>query len=185
MPEDPLEAVFSYVERAYVRYQAGEMLTRCLELGDAAPMQNLVEELVLAGPESLDTLREVLVEVSSRKTQIQDDLSQIYSDLDKKLQEYGIRLAEGTSPQSLVQISQEKLLALIYSDVTFEAGWEKKPITLLNNAQDMMKSLVDYVHLLDDVELFLQDWIWSLMYQSAHQDHSGILVSPAKTKRLL
>jgi hypothetical protein len=51
MQKDPLEAVNAFVERAYVRLQAGEVLLYCLEREDAAPMRTLVEELVLAGPQ--------------------------------------------------------------------------------------------------------------------------------------
>jgi hypothetical protein len=67
MADDPIDAVYSYVERAYVRLQAGDILIRCMEEGNALPMQQMVEGLVLAGPQSLSVLREMRDGVRSPK----------------------------------------------------------------------------------------------------------------------
>ena len=56
MIEESLETVFSVVERAFVRMQAGEVLVACLEAEDLTPIQKMVEDLVLAGPRSLNAL---------------------------------------------------------------------------------------------------------------------------------
>jgi hypothetical protein len=77
MTDDPLDAVYSYVERAYIRLQAGDVLIRCLDEGNAAPIQQMVEALVLAGPRSMGVLQEVLAEAEQRKGQIMDDLHQL------------------------------------------------------------------------------------------------------------
>jgi hypothetical protein len=50
MDEDALENVFSYVERAYVRMQAGDVITQCLDEGRLTPLQSLVEMLIVVGP---------------------------------------------------------------------------------------------------------------------------------------
>ncbi len=77
MADDPLDAVYSYVERAYIRLQAGDVLIRCLDEGNAAPIQQMVETLVLAGPRSIAVLQEILAEAEQRKGQIMDDLHQL------------------------------------------------------------------------------------------------------------
>ena len=79
MSDDALTEVYAYVERAYVRLQAADVLTHCLEEGDPAPVQDLVEELVLVGTQSMSAIREILAEVASRKTQLRDDQNQIFS----------------------------------------------------------------------------------------------------------
>ena len=56
MSDDAITAVYDFVERAYIRLQAGEVLNHCLDKGDAVPLHNLVEGLVLAGPQSLSVL---------------------------------------------------------------------------------------------------------------------------------
>ena len=77
MTDDPLDAVYSYVERAYIRLQAGDILIRCLDEGNSAPIQQMVEALVLAGPHSMGVLQEILAEAEQRKGQIIDDLQQL------------------------------------------------------------------------------------------------------------
>ena len=57
---DSLENIYAYAERAYVRLQAGDVFMRCMEEASVSPMHQMVEFLVLAGPESLDVLREIL-----------------------------------------------------------------------------------------------------------------------------
>jgi hypothetical protein len=77
MADDPLDAVYSYVERAYIRLQAGDVLIRCLDEGNAVPIQQMVEGLVLAGPRSMGILQEILTEAEQHKGQIIDDLHQL------------------------------------------------------------------------------------------------------------
>jgi hypothetical protein len=48
MVDKPLESVFSYVERAYMRLQAGDVLIRCLEDNSLEPIQEMVQGLVQA-----------------------------------------------------------------------------------------------------------------------------------------
>lgn len=111
MADDPLEAVFSMVERAFIRLQAGDVLLSCLEGNDTTPVQKLVEGLVLAGPQSLNALREVRAEAASRKSELIGELA----------------ASEGSMDQITCQII-----------------------------------------LLEEVEIYIDDWMWGLMYQSAH-----------------
>lgn len=126
MPEDPLEAVFSMVERAFVRLQAGDVLGLCLEEDDTAPMQKLVEGLVLAGPQSLNALREIRAEASTRKEVLLGEIA--------------------TSKDSMSQIARQIIL-------------------------------------LEEVEIYVEDWMWGLMYQSAHQSGSDTMFTGRKIKR--
>jgi hypothetical protein len=177
MVDNPLEAVFAFVERAYVRLQAGEMLIHCLEQGNTAPMQNLVEELVLVGPTSLDTLREVQAEVSSRKDQLQDDLYQIYSSLEKNLREYGVKLAGQDSAQVLAGLSRAGFLTLLLKQDVSEEKAQAECCQLLRNAQELLEPLIENLRLMNEVELTLRDWLWGLFYQSAHLERPGTPIS--------
>jgi hypothetical protein len=110
MADDPIDAVYSYVERAYVRLQAGDILIRCMEEGNALPMQQMVEGLVLAGPQSLSVLREMRTESAHRKSQILDDLHQVYSDLENSLGTFGVVL---TGVKSAVAITELKSVRFV------------------------------------------------------------------------
>lgn len=74
MTEESLEGIYSILAQAYIRLQAEEALDLCLRSGEVDPVQEIVEKLVLAGPVSLGTLREILGEAERRRTQIDQDL---------------------------------------------------------------------------------------------------------------
>ncbi len=98
MNDHPQDSVYSFVERVYMRLQAGDILTRCLEEGCINPIQDLVEGLVLAGPKNLDSLREILDETDQRKTQVGDDLHQVFTQFSRVLMSYGVA-SEGETPE--------------------------------------------------------------------------------------
>lgn len=185
MPEDPLGAINSFAERAYVRMQAGEMLLYCLEKEDTAPMQTLVEELVLVGPQSLNTLREVLAEVNTRKSQLDDDLHQLFSDLDQKLKGFGVVLSEFHNPQSLISMNTSALLSFLGGQGITDESEVSSALQVLRNTQELMATLVRHLRLLYEIEMILRDWLWSLMYQFAQQVWVDIPASGEKSRLLL
>ncbi len=125
MADDPLDAVHAYVERAYIRLQAGDVLIRCLDDATTAPIQQMVETLILAGPSSIGVLQEILAEAEQRKGQVLDDLHQLK--------------ARASSPD------------------------------LNQDAFEMIRNLEARIRLLDEIETYLQDWVWALAYQSTRQ----------------
>jgi hypothetical protein len=125
MSDDPLDAVYSYVERAYIRLQAGDVLIRCLDEANAAPIQQMVETLILAGPGSIGVLQEILSEAGQRKAQIVDDLHQLK--------------ARAASPG------------------------------LNQDGNEMVDNLEARIQLLEEIETYLQDWVWGLAYQTTRQ----------------
>ena len=185
MPEDPLGAINSFAERAYVRMQAGEMLLYCLEKEDMAPIQTLVEELVLVGPPSLNTLREVLAEANTRKSQLQDDLHQLFSDLDQKLKGYGVILSEFHNPQSLISMNTTALIAYLQEQGVTEDRERSSALQVLQNTQELMATLVRHLRLLDEIELNLWDWLWSLVYQFSQEVWSDTPAAGGKSGLLL
>lgn len=172
MDDDPLQSVYSYVERAYVRLQAGDLLTRCLDESSPLPMQRFVEGLVLAGPQSLQALREVLVETIQRKVQVQDDIHQMFQDLDKSLKSYGIQL-ENNLLVAAVHLSSETVLAMLRERQVQDEKTQEHCLQMLKDGRDLEESLTTRIVLLGEIETYLQDWIWGLAYQTAHQIHDS------------
>lgn len=72
MYEENLEAVYSFIERAGIRLKVNEVLVECLEEGNTASFQDLIEELIVAGPESLRIVREIISEVDLMLNQMQE-----------------------------------------------------------------------------------------------------------------
>jgi len=73
--EDGLEAVISFIERAGIRLKVNEILIECLEEGNTSSFQDLVEELIVAGPDSIRVVREIISEVDLMMCQLQEKLS--------------------------------------------------------------------------------------------------------------
>lgn len=165
MAEDPIDAVYSYVERAYVRLQAGDILIRCIEEGNASPVQHMVEELVLAGPQSLAVLREMRAEAALRKSQVLDDLHQIYSDLERSLRTFGVRLTGGVNPVTIKYLRSARFLGMLEEQGVLEKDTQSTCLQMLKDTREIISSLMQHADLLEEIEIYLQDWLWGLAYQ--------------------
>jgi hypothetical protein len=170
MENDPLEAVYSFVERAYIRLQAGDLLFRCMEERDLSPLQSWVEGLVYAGPKNLDALREILAEVSERQSQSDEDIRQVIQDFRRSLKSFGVRLLGFESGVSLARLTPVRFLSMLREQGIAEEETQVACLQLLRDTRDLATSLATYARLLDEIETYLQDWLWGLMYQTAHQE---------------
>jgi hypothetical protein len=173
MEDDPLDEVYAFVERAYVRLQVGDLLLRCVEIRSSTPLQQMVEGLVMAGPRSLGVLREMLAESGQRKIQIIDDLQQVYSEFESELKRYGVQLEELKNTDSIHHLTKIRLLALLHEQGVLDEEAQVVCLQILRNSQEMMLSLLEHVHLLEEIEIYIQDWLWGLAYQSARKDLVG------------
>ena len=170
MNDDPLLAVYEYVERAYVRLQAGEVLNHCLDNGNTFPMQNLVEGLVLVGPQSLSVIREIIAEVGARKAQLSDDRNQIYHRFTKNLETQGVCLTAQFTPFSFVRLTPAIFLAFLNRQGITEEHAQIQCLRLFQDTMELLGSLGENFKLLDDIEIYLRDWLWGLIYQSSRQE---------------
>ena len=84
-----------------------------MEESSTAPIQQMAENLVLAGPRSLIALRETLAETEQRKFQVQDDLHQLLKDLDKSLKSYGVSLNGRGNIEAITGLSPVGFLAFL------------------------------------------------------------------------
>ncbi len=169
MSDDALAEVYAYVERAYVRLQAADVLTHCLENGDSEPVQNLVEELVLVGSQSLSALREILAEVTSRKKQLREDQNQIFSKLDDALKEYGARLLGSYTPLSVGHLTPVGFIALLRQQGVDDDKDQMICLQFFQDTTEFMRGIEVHLRLLDEIETYLQDWLWGVIYQSARE----------------
>lgn len=174
MSDDPLETVYSYVERAYVRLQAGDLLTRCMEDVSVQPLQQLVEGLVLSGPNSLNALREILAEAERRKAQVRDDLHQLMQQLESSLHSYGMRLHGEKDSLRYLRLTTPALRKLLSEQQITDKSIRSACIQLLRDSRDLVDTLNARMDLLAEIESYLQDWLWATAYQSAHTDSPNL-----------
>jgi hypothetical protein len=169
MVDDPIEDVYAFVERAYIRLQAGDVLIRCLEDGSSFPIQQLVEGLILAGPQSLEDLQQVLIETSTRKSQVEDDLQQVYVEMRRVLREYGVEFTSGGDYHAALMFSPLELVVLMQSQGVENHEKQSACQRIFQESHGLLKNLNNNLRLLAEIEKYLQDWVWGLTYQKARQ----------------
>lgn len=154
-----------------MRMQAGDILIRCLEDGSPTPIQQMVESLVLAGPRSLNALRETLAETEQRKSQVQDDLHQLLKDLDKSLKSYGVSLSGRGNIEAITGLSPVGFLSFLRAQEINDDKTQMACMQIVKDSRDLIETLSSRYLLLQEIEVYLQDWIWALIVQSLHQEN--------------
>ncbi len=169
MANKPSSTIYSIVEKAYFRLQAGDVLTHCIEDGSTNPIHEMIQEMVLAGPQSLDALREILGETSKRKSQVYDDLNQVTNQLSIILKGYGVQLEAEGSSQTLQTLTEKQLVELMDQQGVNETETRNSSLQVVRDSQELINTLNGKILLLENIETYLQDWLWGLTYQSIRQ----------------
>lgn len=165
MVDDPLESVYSIVERTYIRLQAGDILIRCLEEKSSEPIHEMVEGLVLAGPKSLDAMREILSEVLKRKSQLKDDINQIIHDLRNVLLGYGVKIGKVKGANALLGIRPTQFLKLIQQQNITDDQTQLACLQVLQDSRELVLNSNIHLGILEEIEFYLRDWIWGITYK--------------------
>lgn len=166
---DPIEAIYAFVERAYVRLRAEDILIRCMDEDNSAPMQRWVEGLLLAGPQSLGALREILAEVGDYKALSIKELRQISKDFEDHLENYGLEFDDGQKSAWLDKLTFHKFSIFLEEQGVRDEQTKHDCLQQLNEAHKHLNHVYTQLGLLEEIEGYLEDWLWGLVYQSAHQ----------------
>jgi hypothetical protein len=153
----------------YVRLQAGDILIRCLEEASQAPIQRLVEALIVAGPESLNVLREIKAETNQRKLQVEDDMQQVLAGWRSNLESYGLRLRGLKRARMISQMDTERFVAWLRTHGIMDEDTQKVCLQLKRDTNDLLVTLLSHYALLDGIEKYLGDWTWGVFHQLIHQ----------------
>ncbi len=179
MANKPTTSIYSIVEKAYFRLQAGDVLTHCIEDSSTNPIHEMIQEMVLAGPQSLDALREILGETNKRKSQVYDDLNQVTNQLSIILRGYGVSLETEGSSQSLQALTEKQLVELMDQQGINVEETRSSSLQVMRDSQELISTLNGKILLLENIETYLQDWLWGLTYQSIRQGGDESDQSPA------
>ena len=182
MDNNPAGSIYTMVEKAYFRLQAGDVLGRCLEDGSIEPMHEMIQEMVLAGPQSLDALREILGETNKRKSQVHDDLNQVTNHLSIILKDYGINLEKLGGNQVLQTLSENQLKGLLDEEKIIDKENRSGSMRVLKDSQELMEVLAAKISLLENIETYLLDWLWGLTYQQIRDWDLGGEVNPSRNE---
>jgi hypothetical protein len=184
MANKPSSPIYSIVEKAYYRLQAGDVITRCIEDGSSDPIHDMIQEMILAGPQNLDALREIRAEVSKRKSQVYDDLNQVINQLSIILKGCGINLEPQTGSQVLQTLTESKLAAIMDEQNVLDQETRTNSMQVLRDSQELISTLNGKISLLENIELYLQDWLWGLTYQSIRQSDASENAASTKPELL-
>jgi hypothetical protein len=165
---------------SFVRIQAGDILVKCLEDCSEAPIQRLVEALIVAGPESLSVLREISSETNKRKIQVEDDMQQVLTGWKTNLESFGIHLRGLKRARIVSQMDNVRFLAWLRSHGVVEEESLDVCIQLKKDLCDLLVTLNAHYALLDRIEKYLNDWIWGVFHQLVHQGVSATLAPDRK-----
>src|SRR4030042_2761731 len=165
MVNRPSSAIYSIVEKAYYRLQAGDVLTHCMEDGSTEPIHEMLQEMIGAGPKSLDALREILGEAMKRKTQVHDDMNQVTNQLATILKGYGINIEVDGGNQALKSLTEHQLIILMDAQNISETETRSSCLQVMKDSRELITTLNGKIQLLENIETYLQDWLWGLTYQ--------------------
>ena len=169
MANRPNSSIFSIVEKAYFRLQAGDVLTHCIEDSSPEPIKEMIQEMVLAGPQSLEALREILGETIKRKSQVYDDLNQVINQLSIILKGYGINMETQGGNLVLQNLTEQQLVNLMDQQGIKEKETRSSSQQVVRDSQELITTLNGKIQLLENIENYLQDWLWGLTYQFIRQ----------------
>jgi hypothetical protein len=175
MDNEAFDPVYTFVEQAYIRLQAGDVLYRCVEASSSSPMQNWVEGLVFAGPDNLRVLREILAETSQHRTLTGDDLGRVYHGLEAALKDFGLQLVDLDDALALSTMTTHHFMARLQQQGIEDEQDQIACLRQLQAARQNLATLAARLRILQDIEIYLSDWFRGLAYQQARQEQSQIV----------
>jgi hypothetical protein len=125
----------------------------------------MVEGLVLAGPKSLDALREILLEVMKRKSQLKDDINQVINDLRTIMMSYGVKIGKVKGANSLLGIKPTSFLKSIQQQNINDDQTQRSCLQVFQDSRELVLNLNTHLGVLEDIEYYLRDWIWGMAYK--------------------
>jgi hypothetical protein len=167
--DDPLDGVYSFVEKDYARLQAGDVLFSCLDQQNTRPIQDWVEGLVFGGPESLMVLREILKEVGQLRIQTKEDIREVHRDFRVSLDSCGVQLRDIQVERALNKSTPEDFLSILFDLGVDQAEKQITCLQMFNDVNDLIRDLEIHLLLLVEIEKYISDWMWGLICESAQQ----------------
>ncbi len=172
-----LNYLLQLAEQSYIRMEAELLITACVHDGDLVPFNDLLQELVMAGPTSLFVLRDMYQIIRTWKSQLSQEGQVIRQDLMQALLDFGIRL-----PNELIMRDPEswwrnqELAREVQAAAT---SLEQNSVALVNeicvDAGNKVSKLARRLVLVTELEHAVQDWISGLIYEHAH-DYDALYI---------
>jgi hypothetical protein len=168
----PLDDLLNFAHQSYVRMEAEQLISECLELGDPEPFNSLVEGLVLAGTSSLMLLREVLDEVLNVKSLLSREGLGVRQDLVDAFSEFGVHLPQLLYLDTLEAFYQvsSKYPNLNFKNLSGKLRSEDEVllVEICLEAGERVKQISRRLMMVNGFEESVRDWMRCLAYEAMH-----------------
>jgi hypothetical protein len=159
-------------EQSFIRIEAEHLINECLQKSDPAPLNRLLEDLVLAGSRSLVAMREILDTIRSLKSTLSQEGLVVREDLMDAIAEFGIylpQLLSADAPEVFRQICNQGLSREVRRAAhMLEIQDEDLLEEICAEAGARVSTIARRMALLKHFEDLVQDWIEGLAYEIAH-----------------
>jgi hypothetical protein len=168
---NPLDDLMNFAQRSYVRMQAEQLITECLQLGRTKPFDDLLESLVMNGAGSLLLLREILDEILDRKSLLSQEGLGVRQDLMDALSAYGVylpQLLSADAPDSFRRICSNGLrkdVSAASQDLNSDDEALLEEICV--DASRRVTTVARQMMMINGIESSVRDWIGSIAYEVA------------------
>ena len=166
MADESLDFLLKTAGREYLRARLDLVIRECFETANPEPIHKFIQKLVLAGPSTLELLQEIEAEVHLRRDQVRDDLHQVLDGLRENLLSQGIQVSEERQIRLLTKGKPEKIQKLLHAQGIVDRCIQNECMQLLRDSHELVKTLDLRLHLLDEMDIYVEDWMWGLYYQS-------------------
>jgi hypothetical protein len=168
---EPLDDVLTFAERVYLRMQAEQLIRQCLDRGDDAAFDALLENLVLAGASSLGVLHEIHEELQTAKTHLGREGMNVRQDLVQALSEFGVQLPQllsAEAPDAFRRICSQGLRheARRAAALRLEAEDERLLQEICSEAGNRVTGIARRLTLLTHMERLVIDWQEGLLFEA-------------------
>lgn len=182
-----LDEVLTFAERVYLRMQAEQLIRQCLDRGDPAPFDALLENLVLAGASSLGMLREIHEELQTARTHLGREGMNVRQDLVQALSEFGVQLPQllsAEAPEAFRRICSQGLRhdARRAAAQKLEADDERLLQEICTEAGNRVTGIARRLSLLTRMEKVATDWQDGLVFEALQQRET--VVTPRRPTTL-
>lgn len=168
----PLDDLLTIAERAYVRMQAEQLISQCLDEGDASALEALIQQLVLAGAPSLAVLREIREEIGSVLSSLRQEGLAVRQELKDALAGFGLQMPQllaADPPEAFRRISGQGLRNEVKKAASGLVSEDQLLLEeICREAGDRVSTIASRLALLGKVDRAVHDWLVSLAYEAAH-----------------
>ena len=165
-----LDNLLRLAEQSYIRMEAELLIASCVHDGDLSPINELLHELVTAGPASLFILRDLQQTVRILKSKLNQESLDVRQDFKQALSDFGVRLPDVIFTSNLESWWRDQDLAREAQAAALELGQSRAVLVeeICNETGDKVFELTGRLVLVEELEHAVQDWIYGLVYEHAH-----------------